>query len=609
MLRRLLPTLLALGGGFLALCWGLVSLQRLFAQEREEAYTQLLSRRAALEQLAAESLRQSLERRLQALTPTLYRALEDPLAPAEGLYFRYRGYQLLPRLERSAAGSRTPARRLYESLQYALQAPFPADPWEEYLSRLRSAEQALSAQDSARATALVEELLRHHAANPLPPEQDLPYLLLVAERLQRGPATLPLLRALVRQGLPEDLGGVAHGAGLQRTLLRERTELTEPDFDFLRQRIALLSQAVGEPTEDFLARVREANAGALVLPESLSEPTLLGQRWYLEPRGEAVVGVAVEPAELLEEIAAHLRHRRLIDSTTRLRLPPSTTLEPLSSLRVEVEMPRWAAAQADMDRRYGLKSLLVAACGALAVAILVLAMVSQHRKYRFIELKSDFVSTVSHELRTPLATIRLLAETLERKLTQAPEVRDYPARIVQATDGLHFLVENILSFNRIDKGRWKPRPELVRLEELVAHLRADLVGTTRVPMSLSADVGEAELEVDPGLARLLFINLGRNACAYNLRSPVELSVRAYPRHGHGCLVLFSDNGVGIPQAEWENVFRDFYRLSSQGVEVHGSGLGLALCRRIMRLHGGSIHVDNSSPQGTTFALLFPEPRR
>jgi signal transduction histidine kinase len=74
------------------------------------------------------------------------------------------------------------------------------------------------------------------------------------------------------------------------------------------------------------------------------------------------------------------------------------------------------------------------------------------------------------------------------------------------------------------------------------------------------------------------------------------------------VVLFGDNGIGIPESEWEKVFRDFYRLDSQGPAVHGSGLGLALCRKIMALHGGRISITQSGPQGTTFSLYFPQPR-
>jgi signal transduction histidine kinase len=79
--------------------------------------------------------------------------------------------------------------------------------------------------------------------------------------------------------------------------------------------------------------------------------------------------------------------------------------------------------------------------------------------------------------------------------------------------------------------------------------------------------------------------------------------------GHFCTVLVHDNGVGIPRTEWENVFQDFYRLTQPGPEVHGSGLGLALCRKIMNLHGGDIQVATSGPEGTTFALTFIEPPR
>ncbi len=214
------------------------------------------------------------------------------------------------------------------------------------------------------------------------------------------------------------------------------------------------------------------------------------------------------------------------------------------------------------------------------------------------------MATVSHELRTPLASIRLLAETLEWRLAQGTEARDYPARIIHEADGLGFLVENLLSFNRIDKGRWVPHLSRVRLDELVATLRRDVEAWAQVPVELTADVGERELNADPQLLRLLLANLARNACAYNTRSPVRLHVEALA-DGR---VRFSDNGVGIPQAEWERIFGEFYRLRGQGREVPGSGLGLALCQRIMRLHGGTLRVATSSPEGTTFELTFPERR-
>lgn len=622
MLRRLLPTLAALGCGLLALFWGLLSLQRIFTQEREDAHAQLRSRREALEEVATQALRHALAQQLEERRPALFAAMGDPLAPGEGFYLRFRGQQFLPRLNRPAPGTHAPARRHYQELVHALATGSLPEPWAGRLTRLGAVQAALEAHQAARAQALSEELLRYHATHPLPPEEELPFVVLLLERLRRGEATPPLVRALLREGLPEDFGGIQRSAGLQRDLLRARGELTEPDFDFLQARVVEVSAALGEPSEDFQARAREVDEGMLVLPEELSGATLLGERWYVEPRkmtlqatprdkaSEEVVvqGLAVDLDVLLRDLAAQLRARGHFGPEGRVRLRRAEAVQPLGSLRLEVAVPQWTAAETAIAQRYALKTLLVATCGALAVAMVVLAVVAQRGRLRYVELKSDFVATVSHELRTPLASIRLMAETLERKLAQAPELREYSGRIIQASEGLHFLVENILSFNRIDKGRWTPRPSRVRLEELVGQLRSDLEGLCSVPVRLEADVGEVELEVDPSLVRLLLSNLARNACAYNRNNPVRLTLRAYPYPGHGCVVLFGDNGIGIPEAEWDAVFRDFYRLGTPGVEVHGSGLGLALCRRIMSLHGGRIGIDQSSPSGTTFSLHFPEPR-
>ncbi|MBZ4415670.1 HAMP domain-containing sensor histidine kinase [Myxococcus sp. RHSTA-1-4] len=612
MLRRLLPTLVALGCGLLALAWGLVSLQRIFHQEREDARAQMRSRREALEHTAAESLRQSLKRHLEENIPALHAAVGDPLAPAEGFYLLFRDRPFLPRLDRPRTDTLTPARETYGFLAFHLRDGSPAGRWDPRLTRLRAVEAALATGNSRAATTLMEDLLRYHSANPLSPVQELPFMLLVVERLQRGPATLPLVRALLREGLPEDFGGFARGAGLQRDLLRDVSHFSQVDFNFLHERIVRLSKLMDEPIDDFNARAAEMGAGMLIPPPALAivGPTLLGQQWYVEQRDEAVYGIFVKDLDaLLLPIAEDMRARRLLDANDRLRLELEASAQPLSTLQMAVDMPQWTRAEADIEARYGLKTVLVAVCGFLAVAIFALSVVSQQRKYRYLELKSDFVATVSHELRTPLASIRLLGETLERKLAQAPEMRDYPARIVQAADGLHFLVENILSFNRIDKGRWKLRTSRVRLEDLMKPLRDDLAGATTEPVELTTDVGDAELEADPYLLRLLFSNLGRNACVYNRRSPVAVSVSAQVIPGHFCTVLFQDNGVGIPVSEWENVFLDFYRLTQPGPEVHGSGLGLALCRKIMKLHGGDIQVASSGPEGTTFALTFLEPPR
>ncbi|HZI13271.1 MAG TPA: HAMP domain-containing sensor histidine kinase [Myxococcus sp.] len=601
MLRRLLPTLIALGVGLTGLGWGLGYLQRIFAAEREDARASLESRRQALEQYARASLAQSLRDRLEAAKPALEAAAADPLAPATGLYLRERGEQLLPRLAHHDTGGDVPAKERYARLRAGTERADEAeDPWAERLALVRAVDGALTRGDRRASTVALIALLQHRAQYVLASTRDVPGLLVVLESLaERGDPVPQLMHALVRDGLSDGRGGRLDG--LQRLLLLRRSRFTSADFTFLRERVAALSTRVGAPVQDFEARASELAAEPLPLPESLPGPALVRAGWYLEPRGANVRGVAVDAGALLASLTREMRERGLLDAEGSVRLLGDADVLPVDGLPLSVDTPEWARAEGALERRYRLKTGMAAVCAVLALGIAALAFLAQHRKYRFLELKSDFVATVSHELRTPLASIRLMAETLEWRLAERQDARDYPQRIVREADGLNFLVENLLSFNRIDKGRWVPRLESVRLDEIVSLLRRDLEAWSRVPVELEAELGELTLRADAQLLRLLLSNLARNACNYNQRSPVRLRIEATP-DGR---VRFSDNGVGIPQAQWERVFEEFLRLPGQGREVPGSGLGLALCRRIMRLHGGNLRVAASSPEGTTFELAFP----
>ncbi|HEY0880568.1 MAG TPA: ATP-binding protein, partial [Archangium sp.] len=106
------------------------------------------------------------------------------------------------------------------------------------------------------------------------------------------------------------------------------------------------------------------------------------------------------------------------------------------------------------------------------------------------------------------------------------------------------------------------------------------------------------IDADPALIRILVLNLLRNAGKYGGKT---FTVRA-ERDERGLRVRFTDDGPGIPRAEWERVFEPFHRLDAN---VSGSGLGLALARRIAELHGGTLVIEDSSAHGTTFVLTVP----
>jgi signal transduction histidine kinase len=267
--------------------------------------------------------------------------------------------------------------------------------------------------------------------------------------------------------------------------------------------------------------------------------------------------------------------------------------------------PSFASETARIDQRYLLKTLIGVALGALVLGVALLLAALYRRERKYLEGQSRFVATVSHELRTPLASLRLMGETLERRFKGEEAARDFPSRIVKEADRLSFLVENILSFNRLEKASVTTHRQQLPVEELIASCHDDMAVFTSKPVDISltrgADVG---VDVDPDLTKLLISNLLHNACKYHGRDRVRISVEA-SAEPERVVLCFSDNGVGIDPSEWDSIFTQFVRARSAGRE-RGFGLGLALCRRIMQLHEGSIRVSQSSDAGTTFELVWPK---
>jgi len=595
----------AIALGLVVLLWGMVSLQRIFVRERNDALASFEGRRQALEQFARRELEQILRDELAgAAFEEIDQASKDPLVPADGLYLRVNGEQILPPPTEPLPGDETPAKDLYESLSHperAQAAPrgLVDDPFTERLALFGKFRRALDKKDVAGIQEHVRSILTHRSRYVVAATRDVPFTMALVELFvaKSGP-DLGLMRQLLREGLDES------NPGLQRVLLEQRRKLTKSDFDFLAKKLVELSTLVEARHDDFELAAFSTLQLAPTVPEPFDKPMLLADRtWYLEPIEEGrVEGIAIELPAILEAITVEMRDRALMSGDDRIALvvPPNGP-EPIASLPLRAHSTEWELARAAIGRRFQLKSALGIALGALAAGVAALALLLQARERRFLALKSDFVATVSHELRTPLAAVRLLAETLEKKVGGIPEAKDYPGRIVQEVDSLTFLVENILSFNRLEKGKVTPRLAEVRLSELVDMLRQETPLRTVSPVTLSAEgTDDAVLTADPELMKLLFLNLASNACKHNKRVPVEIEIAA--RNGGGTLTIdFRDNGVGISADDRERVFEEFHRGTGSG----GFGLGLAICRRIMHLHGGEIRVADSSGEGTRFEMSFP----
>ena len=612
--------------GLAVLLWGMASLQRIFVRERNDALASLEGRRQALEQFARRELEQILRDELAgAAFEEIEEAAKDPLVPADGLYLHLGGRQILPRATTPAPGDETPAKDLYDSLSHPERAqrveglseiskPFDSapglaiaqgegldadDPFAERLALFERFRRSLDKKDMAGIQENFRAILRSRSRFVVSAVRDVPFTIALVELfLAKSRPDRGLLRQLVRDGLDES------NPGLQRVLLERRGKLTKADFDFLAKKIAEVSSIIEARHDDFELAAFGVPEPAPAVPEPLERPMLVADRtWYVERIEEGrVEGIAIELPAILDAITVEMRDRGLMTGDDRIALvDPAKGPEAVSALPLRADSTEWETARAAIGRRFQLKSALGITLGCLAAGVVALALLLQARERRFLALKSDFVATVSHELRTPLAAVRLLAETLEKKVGGIPEALDYPGRIVQEVDSLTFLVENILSFNRLEKGKVTPHLAEVRLSELVDMLRVETPLRTQTPVTLSAEgTDEVVFAADPELMKLLFLNLASNACKHNKRDPVQIGIAA--RNGGSTLTVdFRDNGMGIADGDRERVFEDFFRGSASG----GFGLGLAICRRIMHLHGGEIRVADSSAEGTRFEMAFP----
>jgi len=610
--RRSLAALATSAAGLLALAWVLWGLHSVFVREREAALLAASERRLALEAYAGQSLRERLAAQLREAQPRIDAASGDPLLYANDLYLARGEGQLLPRGVAPTSSDATPARELYAALRGGKTHIQDDSPWSERIELLARLRAALGRNDLRGIERWVRETLRHRASYRIPATQDIPHTLALLDLLrERTRLDSTLLERILRSGFgaPDDVDAVP---GVQRSLLRSLGRFTRADVEFLGERIASLSEWGGVRHDDFQERLRERDGEYVLTDPSARDPYVVNAgstnemaiTWYIEPESlQRASGVRVKLPDLVATIDAEMRERGLLTERYELILPAHPGMTPLAKLSPRVESPAWPEAIESARSLYTLKSGLMLVCGVLAFGSVALGWLAYQRRLRLISLRSEFVAAVSHELRTPLASIRLQAETLARRLGNNAEARDYPQRIVRDIDGLSFLVENILSFNRLERGGWVPRLAPVSLRELVASLREELAShaARKLEIELTGDV-DLMLNADEDLIRLLLGNLLRNAAQYCTREPACVTLAAERTDG-GARIHVQDNGAGIARELWERVFEDFYRADTTG--QRGSGLGLAIARRVMRAHGGEIRIVASSPEGTRIELSFP----
>ncbi|HEY3864043.1 MAG TPA: HAMP domain-containing sensor histidine kinase [Verrucomicrobiae bacterium] len=253
---------------------------------------------------------------------------------------------------------------------------------------------------------------------------------------------------------------------------------------------------------------------------------------------------------------------------------------------------------------------LILASAAAAAAGLVSAFRGFDQQRRLSALKTNFVSSVSHELRAPIASMRLLAESLERgKIADAAKQKQYFGLLVQESRRLAMLIDNILDFSRIERGGKKYEFEPAdtgALAEDTVQLMRPCAAERQVELVLRNDGGQGARSFScDGLAlQQALINLIDNAVKH---SPPGGQVAVGLDGGaEGLKMWVEDNGPGLPAEEHGKIFEPFYRRGSElRRETQGIGIGLTIVQHIVEAHGGRVTVRSAPGQGSRFTMELP----
>ncbi|HEY3840527.1 MAG TPA: HAMP domain-containing sensor histidine kinase [Bryobacteraceae bacterium] len=231
-----------------------------------------------------------------------------------------------------------------------------------------------------------------------------------------------------------------------------------------------------------------------------------------------------------------------------------------------------------------------------------------NRDVRMTEVRSQFVAGVSHELKTPLTAIRMFAETLAMGRSRDEQTKsEYLETIVNESERLARLVDNVLDFSKIEQGRKIYRLRPVRLEDVAG----SAVRAMQFPLAqqgfhlnYSAEENMPELQADPDAIQQAILNLLTNAMKYSGDSR-EIDLRLCSRDGNAIIEVV-DRGLGLMPDERRRVFEKFYRAPShESHSIAGTGLGLTLVAHIADGHGGRVEVESAPGVGSTFRILIP----
>ena len=217
----------------------------------------------------------------------------------------------------------------------------------------------------------------------------------------------------------------------------------------------------------------------------------------------------------------------------------------------------------------------------------------------------QFTSIVSHDLQEPIRTIKSFLQLIDRKLNpeQDRDLKTYIEKSINAANRMRDLIHNLLKYSQLSKS------EIVQEEVNVDELINSVVQNLRT----SVDTSRANIVIENSLSTVtgdrvqlmqLLQNLLSNAIKFTVASKPDIKIESFQENGHVKFAV-SDNGIGIEKGDLQKVFEIFRRLNA-GKEFPGTGIGLAICKKIVDRHKGRIWPESEPGKGTTFYFTLNE---
>ncbi len=269
----------------------------------------------------------------------------------------------------------------------------------------------------------------------------------------------------------------------------------------------------------------------------------------------------------------------------------------------DIELPDTQA------RRDALSNTVTAAWITTGLSILILFGLLAFYA-RLERRRSDFVSAVTHELRTPLTSFNLYTELLRDSKLTPEKTTEYHETIYQESRRLEHLVENVLSFARLTRGKVRGRQDSGACGKLLPGL-FNKIGTQlqkagfSFTQAVDSRTGLLSLRTDLLSVEQILTNLADNAIKYAASAHPAVTIQAIQTH-RALAIRFTDNGPGFSDTARKHLFQPFSRSAKEATgSKPGIGLGLALSRDMARSIGGDLKLERSDSSGTTFLLTLP----